>query len=123
MSNKLARSFLCPTEFTLAVLGGKWKAVILCYLNQRPCRYSELRALLPKVSDKILSERLRDLVVAGLVVHHKSGRVSSGRYALSPKARSLGTVLRALYQWGRNNAADFDVEISEPLKLLDRSKP
>jgi hypothetical protein len=32
-------------------------------------------------------------------------------------------VLRALYQWGRNNAADFDVEISEPLKLLDRSKP
>ena len=43
MANKLPKSFLCPTEFTLAVLGGKWKTVILCYLNQRPCRYSELR--------------------------------------------------------------------------------
>lgn len=123
MSNKLARAFLCPTEFTLAVLGGKWKAVILCYLNQRPCRYSELRTLLPKVSDKILSERLRDLVAAGLVVHHKGGRATSGRYALSPKARSLGGVLHALYQWGRNNAADFNVEIGKPLEMLDRAKP
>jgi len=119
MANKLVNSFLCPTEFTLAVLGGKWKAVILCYLNQRPCRYSELRKLMPKVSDKILTERLRDLTSAGLVAHRKGGR-KTGEYALTPKARSLSDVLHMLYQWGNDHAADFEVEIGEPLiKTLD----
>ena len=120
MAKKLARSFLCPTEFTLAVLGGKWKAVILCYLNQRPCRYSELRKLLPKVSDKILAERLRDLTSAGLVTRRKGGRKAE-EYALTPKANSLSDVLHMLYQWGHDHAAEFKVEISEPLiKTLDR---
>lgn len=120
MTNKLARSFLCPTEFTLAVLGGKWKAVILCYLNQRPCRYSELRKLLPKVSDKILTERLRDLTSAGLVAHRKTGR-KRDEYALTPKAKSLSDVLHTLYRWGDDHAAEFKVEIGESLiKPLDQ---
>jgi predicted transcriptional regulator len=71
MANKLPKSFLCPTEFTLAVLGGKWKTVILCYLNQRPCRYSELRKFMPNVSDKVLTERLRDLKASELISHRK----------------------------------------------------
>jgi DNA-binding HxlR family transcriptional regulator len=94
MAHKVAKFYSCPTEFTLSVLGGKWKKVILCYLNQRPCRYSELRRLLPKVSDKVLAQRLRDLKNAGLVVHEKNGRDSLGRYALSPSARSLNRVRR-----------------------------
>jgi len=122
MADKLARSFVCPTEFTLAVLGGKWKAVILCYLNQRPCRYSELRKLLPKLSDKILAERLRDLTSAGLVVHLKSER-GTDTYALTPKAKSLSEVLRMLYRWGHDHAAEFKVEISEPLiRKLDHEQ-
>src|SRR5262249_41415975 len=39
MAKRLPRHFNCPTEFTLAVLGGKWKTVILCYLKERSCRY------------------------------------------------------------------------------------
>ena len=65
MGNRLAKSFNCPTEFTLQVLGGKWKTVILCYLKVRPLRYAELRKLIPKLSDKMLSQRLRDLTDAG----------------------------------------------------------
>jgi DNA-binding HxlR family transcriptional regulator len=123
MANKLPKSFECPTEFTLAVLGGKWKAVILCYLNQRPCRYSELRKLLPTLSDKVLTERLRDLQTPGLVAHRKSGRRNAlGTYALAARGRSLSGVLHALYQWGHDNAAEFRVEVSEPLKLLDQDK-
>ena len=45
MVKRLPKSFHCPTEFTLAILGGKWKTVILCFLKERPCRYSELRKL------------------------------------------------------------------------------
>ena len=69
MGNRLAKSFNCPTEFTLQVLGGKWKTVILCYLKVRPLRYAELRKLIPKLSDKMLSQRLRELTDAGLVSH------------------------------------------------------
>src|SRR4029077_17833579 len=66
MVNRLARSFNCPTEFTLQVLGGKWKTVILCYLKMGPFRYAELRKLIPNLSDKVLSQRLRELTEAGL---------------------------------------------------------
>ena len=65
MSKRLPKTFNCPTEFTLAVLGGKWKTVILCYLKQQPWRYSDLRKLVPELSDKMLTERLRDLTVLG----------------------------------------------------------
>jgi DNA-binding HxlR family transcriptional regulator len=120
---KLPAVFHCPTEFTLAVLGGKWKTVILCYLKQRPCRYSELRKLLPKMSDKVLTERLRDLVAAGLVVHRKDGgAAAAGSYALTARGQSLGDVLRPLYVWGRDKAAEFHVEVHEPLRTLDAGK-
>ena len=123
MANKLPRSFHCSTEFTLAVLGGKWKAVILCYLKQRPCRYSELRRLMPMVSDKVLTERLRDLMSSGLIAHRREGRgASPGTYSLAAKGRSLSKVLHQLYQWGHENAAKFHVEVGEPLKAFDREK-
>ncbi len=124
MANKLPKSFHCSTEFTLAVLGGKWKTVILCYLTQRPCRYSELRRLMPMVSDKVLTERLRDLLSAGLISHRSGGRgASPGTYSLAAKGRSLSKVLHLLYQWGYDNAAKFQVEVGEPLRGFEREKP
>ena len=41
MANRLAKSFNCSTEFTLQVLGGKWKTVILCHLSVGPLRYAD----------------------------------------------------------------------------------
>ena len=117
---KLRKSYGCPTEFTLAVLGGKWKTVILCYLKERSFRYSELRKLLPSLSDKVLVERLRDLEASGLITHHKGkGRASPGIYSLSAKGRSLGDILRLLYTWGHEHATDYRVDITEPLKALE----
>lgn len=123
MAKRLPASFHCPTEFTLAVLGGKWKTVILCYLKQRPCRYSELRKLMPALSDKVLTERLRDLLSSGLIVHRKgSGRTASGTYALATRGRSLTDLLHLLYDWGHQNAAEFHVAVGEPLTELDAKR-
>ena len=55
MGRRLAKSFDNATEFTLAVLSGKWKTIILCHLDQRPRRYGELRALISGLSDKVLT--------------------------------------------------------------------
>jgi len=124
MANMLPKSFHCSTELTLAVLGGKWKTVILCSLTQRPCRYSELRRLMPMVSDKVLTERLRDLLSAGLISHRQGRRgASPGTYSLAAKGRSLSKVLHLLYQRGHENAAKFHVEVGEPLHGFGRDKP
>jgi DNA-binding HxlR family transcriptional regulator len=120
MRKRLAKYFHCPTEFTLAVLDGKWKTVILSYLKERPCRYSELRRLVPSLSDKMLTERLRDLTRAGLVVRRPVGisRLTH-RYALTEKASSLSAVLQQLYAWGIQNADQFGVRVGQPLQELD----
>ena len=120
MRKRLARYFHCPTEFTLAVLDGKWKTVILSYLKERPCRYAELRRLVPSLSDKMLTERLRDLTRAGLVVRRPVGISSLTHcYALTEKASSLNAVLQHLYAWGVENADRFGVRVGQPLQGLD----
>ena len=120
MRKRLAKYFHCPTEFTLAVLDGKWKTVILSYLKERPCRYAELRRLVPSLSDKMLTERLSDLTRAGLVVRRPAGKSSlTHRYALTEKAASLNAVLQHLYAWGVENADQFGVRVGQPLQELD----
>jgi DNA-binding HxlR family transcriptional regulator len=119
MGKRLASYFHCPTEFTLAVLDGKWKTVILCYLKERPCRYAELRRLVPRLSDKMLAERLRDLTRADLAVRRPVGPFNRMQtYALTEKGRSLTAVLEHLYAWGVENAKPFGVRVGEPLQEL-----
>jgi DNA-binding HxlR family transcriptional regulator len=119
MAKRLPKSFHCPTEFTLAILGGKWKTVILCFLKERPCRYAELRRLLPKVSDKMLTERLHDLTAAGLVVRKPRTVGLAREYSLTSKGQQLTSILRHLDNWGRENAPAFDVRVGAPLTELE----
>ena len=119
MPKTLANTFSCPTEFTLEVLGGKWKTVILCYLKQRPCRYGELRKLVPTLSDKVLTQRLADLVGSGLIVRKRpTNQVKIELYALTPRGKSLGGLLHNLYTWGHSHAAEFGVKVRNPLKSM-----
>jgi DNA-binding HxlR family transcriptional regulator len=119
MGKRLAKTFNCPTEFTLQVLGGKWKTVILCYLKARPLRYAELRRLMPALSDKMLTQRLRELVEAGLVSRRKLAGDKSGAYALAPRGKSLSRLLAELYGWGEAHAESFGVSVGRPLQALD----
>jgi DNA-binding HxlR family transcriptional regulator len=78
---KTKRRYGCPVEFSIDLLSGKWKTVILSRLKLRPMRYGELREAIPALSDKILTERLRDLSEAGFVKQERSGGTS--RYCLT----------------------------------------
>jgi DNA-binding HxlR family transcriptional regulator len=122
MTRPLATRFNCPTEFALTVLGGKWKTIILAYLSERPCYYSELRQLLPGLSDKVLTERLTDLRRSGLIARGKRS-TSSARppYVLTTRGATLAPVLRHLYAWGDRHAAAFGVRVGNPLRKLDGS--
>jgi len=119
MAKKLARQFGCPSEFTLYVLGGKWKTVILCYLKQQPLRYADLRRLIPSLSDKMLTERLGDLTARGLVLKKRmSGPPARDVYTLTPTGKSLSAPLTELYRWGEKHAAGFGVIVSDPFARL-----
>jgi DNA-binding HxlR family transcriptional regulator len=121
MRKKFPKSFNCPTEFALEVLGGKWKTIILCNLKERPCRYAELRKLVPKLSDKMLTERLHDLMDRGLIAKSKATATGkSETYVLTPKGRSLQAPLKELYDWGKKNAHVYGVTVGNPLLALDQ---
>jgi len=121
MAKNLSRTFGCPTEFALEVLGGKWKTVILSYLKERPLRYAELRRLIPHLSDKVLTERLRDLIGSGLVVKKTAdGKKKTGVYVLTLRGKSLRKPLTELYSWGKTHAGAYGVNVGERLKLLDK---
>ena len=93
------RLYGCPVEFALDALGGKWKTVILARIKQGPLRYSELRRLIPSLSDKMLTQRLADLVESGFVTRENS-LDGNARYVLTERGHDLAAALQALYDWG-----------------------
>jgi DNA-binding HxlR family transcriptional regulator len=112
MAKRLRKRYSCPTEFTLAVLEGKWKSALLCCLAKHPCRYGELRRLMPGVSDKMLSSRVRSLLEQGLVVRQNaSGRPPVQTYSLSALGYTLSEVLTGLSSWASEHAAAFGVQL------------
>jgi DNA-binding HxlR family transcriptional regulator len=122
MTRPLATKFNCPTEFALTVLGGKWKTIIVAYLSERPCHYSELRQLLPGLSDKVLTERLKDLQRSGLVIRGKpSNSKSRPPYVLTARGATLRPILTDLYLWGSKHADSFGVHVGNALQKLDGS--
>jgi DNA-binding HxlR family transcriptional regulator len=94
------------------VIGSKWAVVILAHLKEGGHRYGELRRLMPDVSEKMLTQRLRELVEAGLVERTEHpGAPPAVSYRLSDEATELKPVLQALYSWGERRAAREGIAI------------
>lgn len=116
MVRMLPKHYGCPTEFTLQLLGGKWKTIILCYLKEGPQRYGELRAYMPRLSDKVLTERLQELASSGLIARSAARGSAATSYRLTSRGEELRSVLTAIYQWGDSHAAAFGVKCDNPLR-------
>ncbi|MCT0213824.1 MULTISPECIES: helix-turn-helix domain-containing protein [unclassified Synechococcus] len=86
----------------LKVLAGKWTLPILWLLGQGPQRYGDLRRGIPEISDKMLTQHLRDLVRDGLVEREEfPTRPPQVSYCFSTYGRSLIPVLQMLCAWGQ----------------------
>lgn len=102
----MPKTFSCPVELTVDVVGGRWRTVILSRLKEGVHRYGELRRLVPGVSEKMLTQRLRELEADGLVCRRDLGaNPPHVEYELTDEGRSLAPVLQALYDWGVERAA------------------
>jgi DNA-binding HxlR family transcriptional regulator len=100
---------MLPAERALKVISGRWKAIILYYLFDKPQRLSELQRLLPDVSQKMLIQQLREMEEHGLV-HREVFRQMPPRveYSATMLGFSFEPVLQALCDWGRKHAAELD---------------
>lgn len=97
----------CSVRAALGVIGGKWKPVIARYLMLGTKRFGELRRCMPDVTQKMLTQQLRELerdrIVARKVYHEIPPKVE---YSLTPYGETLRPVLEALCEWGKRHQAD-----------------
>ena len=96
--------FSIPVEAALKVIGGKWKVVILCHLFKDKYRTSELKRLMPNVSQKMLVQQLRELeqdgVIRRVLYHQAPPKVE---YELTDYGRSLKSTMDVLCDWGEQH--------------------
>jgi len=92
-------------SYTLSLIAGKYKPVILyCLMEYEPVRFNEMRRYLKKVSDKTLSQNLRELEADDLIVRVVYPQIPPRvEYSLSERGRSLVRVLDKLCDWGMAN--------------------
>ncbi|SCY90446.1 helix-turn-helix domain-containing protein [Rhizobium sp. NFACC06-2] len=100
-----------PIELALGLLAGKWKGIILFHLLDGTARFSELRRRLPAVTQRTLTNQLRDLERDGLVVRKLYAQVPARvEYSISPSGQTLEPILRALQKWGQH----YEKRICDP---------
>lgn len=98
-----------PVDRALAVVSGRWKAVILHVLLDGPQRTCELEGRIVGISQKVLIEQLRALEEHGMVSRQASTRDSQGiEYRLTALGESLRPVLNSLIEWGAHHARELD---------------
>ncbi len=91
----------CPVETTLALIGDKWKVLILRDLMPGTKRFGELKKSIRHVSQKVLTAQLRDMEENGLLHRRTYAEVPPRvEYSLTDLGRSLKPVLDALQEWG-----------------------
>ena len=96
----------CPVEIAMGVLSGRWTTLVVRELLGGARSYSELAAALPTLSDKVLSERLRQLEGGGVVKREAvAGFPVRVGYELTDSGLRLGPVLQALWDWGTGHRA------------------
>lgn len=88
------------------LIGGKWKCAILCHLMEGARRSGELRRMMFGITQKVLTEQLRDLEQDGLIAKLSTpGKVSSVEYTVTPLGETLRPVIEGMCQWGEGYIA------------------
>jgi DNA-binding HxlR family transcriptional regulator len=91
----------CPAQATIAAIGGRWKMIILWHLYEGKLRFSELRRKMSAISQKMLTEQLRELEGHGLVRRTVYAEVPPRvEYAVTALGESLRPVITAIGEWG-----------------------
>lgn len=95
------KEYICGLDAAVDVVGGKWKALILWELDQRPHRFGELRRALGSITEKVLIQQLKELERDGLVHREVHDQVPPKVvYSLTDLGVGLNAALAPLGDWG-----------------------
>ena len=101
----LENTINCPLVAAISIVGGKWKPIILHMLGEGTMRFGELQRNIAPVSQKMLTQHLRELEADGIVHRQVYAQVPPRtEYSLTPRGLSLRPILQDLYDWGASNA-------------------
>ena len=102
----------CPVQASINVLSGKWKVQILWHLSFGPRRFAQLRKKLPKISEKVLTEQLRQLQSDGVLARQVTASVPPGvTYSLNSEGEKLVPLMESLCSCG---SAHFGIKPNLP---------
>lgn len=92
-------------SYTLSLISGKYKPVILyCLMEYEPVRFNEMQRYLKKITDKTLSQHLKELESDGLITRKVYPQIPPKvEYSLTDRGHSLMEVLDKLCDWGNEN--------------------
>lgn len=101
----------CPLTAALAALGGKWKMIIVYWLAESPKHFAGLRRLMPSISQKVLTQQLRELTDDGIVKREPQGsRPAPVEYSLTDYGQSVLPLVENVRLWGREHLAHLASE-------------
>ncbi|HTT93706.1 MAG TPA: helix-turn-helix domain-containing protein [Solirubrobacterales bacterium] len=94
---------VCPQfHEAIELIGKRWTGAIVCALTERPMRFGELGKVVPGLSDRLLSQRLRELEEEGLVEREvEAGTPTRVTYSLTPTGADLGPAIAELKAWAK----------------------
>ena len=94
----------CGFAAAMQAIGGKWKTSLLWELHLRPHRFAELRRQLAGVSEKVLTQQLRQMEADGLISRHAYDEVPPRvEYSITPLGLSLNDAVTAMSTWGKQH--------------------
>ena len=94
----------CPLTAALAAIGGKWKLIIVYWLAESPKHFAALRKAMPSISQKVLTQQLRELMNDGIVNRDPKGAVPAPvEYSLTDYGRSVLPLVEDVRLWGRGH--------------------
>lgn len=98
-------------QATLKVLGGKWKLLILWHLKDKAKRYSELKRLIPEITEKMMIQQLRELESDGIVSRNTLAEMPPKvEYDFTDYGRTIIPVLKPLCDWGQEHLKRMDTD-------------
>jgi DNA-binding HxlR family transcriptional regulator len=107
----------CPVTTTLSVIGGKWKPIILWIIKNGRRRFGEIKRLIPAITQKMLTQQLRELEQDG-IIHREVHPVVPPKveYSLTDYGHTLMPVLHAMAAWGEIHKAGDTAELGRFVK-------
>lgn len=111
-----------PVELTLALIGDKWKILILCQLQKGTQRFGQIYHSINNINQKMLAQQLRSLEHNGFITRKVYAEVPPKvEYSLTPLGESLEPVIQAMFDWAMEHKdlfiSSYNINIDPNIKL------